>query len=132
MVALFNSAASSCPNSVIVAGGYRYVLLLCSYEYHESHIGYSQGAALVHRAIEGLSTSVKNKIVGAITYGDTQNTQDRGRIPNYPTEDTLIICNIGDLVCTGTLIILTPHLDYVRRTGEAVSFLTRKIREAGF
>ncbi|KAJ2895622.1 hypothetical protein MKZ38_006297 [Zalerion maritima] len=35
--------------------------------------GYSQGAALTHRAVEGRSSSVKNKVVGAVTFGDTQN-----------------------------------------------------------
>jgi cutinase len=90
----------------------------------------SQGAALVHRAVEDQPQAVKNKIVGAVTFGDTQNTQDRGRIPNFPTDKTKIICNIGDAVCLGTLTILTPHLDYVRRVPEAVSFLTDKIRAA--
>ena len=90
----------------------------------------SQGAALVHRAIEGQSAAVKNKIVGVITYGDTQNLQDGGRIPNFPPEKTLIICNTGDAVCVGTLTILAPHLDYVRRVSEAVKFLVGKIGTA--
>ena len=91
----------------------------------------SQGAALVHRAIEDLSDSIKNQIVGVVTYGDTQNLQDGGRIPNFPTNKLKIICNTGDLVCVGTLTILTPHLDYVRRVPEAVSFLTGKLQAAG-
>ncbi len=33
-------------------------------------------------------------------------------------------------MCQGTLTILAPHLDYVRRVPEAVSFLTGKIRAA--
>jgi cutinase len=73
---------------------------------------------------------VKDKIAAAITYGDTQNTQDRAQIPNFPKEKTLIICNTGDAVCLGTLTILAPHLDYVRRVPEAVQFLTTKIRAA--
>ncbi|EPS36977.1 hypothetical protein H072_9426 [Dactylellina haptotyla CBS 200.50] len=113
MKALFNDAASKCPNSILVGGGY------------------SQGAALTHRAVEDLSTSVKNKIAGIVTFGDTQNLQDGGRIKNFPTEKTLIICNIGDAVCAGTLTILPAHLDYVRRVPEAVSFLTARIRAAG-
>ncbi|KAF3910417.1 Cutinase [Dactylellina cionopaga] len=113
MRALFNDAASKCPTSILVGAGY------------------SQGAALVHRAVENLSSSVKDKIAGLVTFGDTQNLQDRGRIPNFPTEKTKIICNTGDAVCSGTLTILAPHLDYVRRVPEAVSFLTARIRAAG-
>ncbi|EPE28051.1 alpha/beta-Hydrolase [Glarea lozoyensis ATCC 20868] len=107
-----NAAATQCPNSIIAVGGY------------------SQGAAVVHRAVENLSASVKDKIAAAITYGDTQNLQDRGQIPNFPPEKTLVICNTGDAVCRGTLTILAPHLDYVRRVPEAVQFLTTRIRAA--
>jgi cutinase len=62
MKSLLEQAASQCPNSKLVAGGY------------------SQGAALTHRAIENLSDAVKGKIVGVVTFGDTQNLQDRGQI----------------------------------------------------
>jgi cutinase len=113
MRSLLNEAAARCPTSVLLVGGY------------------SQGAALVHRAVENLSASVKARIFGAVTYGDTQNTQDRGRIPNFPTDRTKVICNTGDAVCLGTLTILAPHLDYVRRVPEAVSFLVARARAGG-
>ncbi|PVH72405.1 carbohydrate esterase family 5 protein [Cadophora sp. DSE1049] len=109
---LFVDAAAKCPNSILVGGGY------------------SQGAALCHRAIENLPQGVKDQIAGVVTYGDTQNLQDRGQIPNFPKDKVLVICNTGDAVCQGTLTILAPHLDYVRRVPEAVSFLTGKIRAA--
>jgi cutinase len=54
---VLNDMASECPDSVIVTGGY------------------SQGAAVNHRAIEELSQSVKDQIAGVVTYGDTQNEQ---------------------------------------------------------
>jgi cutinase len=101
---LLIDAAGKCPNSKLVAGGY------------------SQGAALTHRAIEDLPDSVKQKIVGAITYGDTQNQQDNGQIPNFPKDKVKIICNVGDLVCQGSLVIAAPHLAYQPRVGEAVDF----------
>lgn len=107
---LLNQAATRCPASKIVVGGY------------------SQGAALVHRAVENLAQSVKDKIVAAVTYGDTQNLQDGGRIPNFPTSKTLIICNDGDAVCAGTLTILPAHLAYTGRVSEAVAFITARIR----
>ncbi|RDL40098.1 uncharacterized protein BP5553_00077 [Venustampulla echinocandica] len=109
---LFISAASKCPDSILVGGGY------------------SQGAALTHRAIEDLPQNVKDKIAAAVTYGDTQNLQDRGQIPNFPKDKVLVICNVGDLVCSGTLTILAPHLDYVRKVPEAVAFFTKKIKAA--
>ncbi|KAL2062485.1 hypothetical protein VTL71DRAFT_6751 [Oculimacula yallundae] len=112
MADLFEDAASRCPTSILVGGGY------------------SQGAALCHRAIEDLPQTVKDRIVGVVTYGDTKNTQDRGQIPNFPKEKVLVICNTGDAVCLGSLTILAPHLDYVRRVPEALTFLTGKIKAA--
>ncbi|KIW03677.1 uncharacterized protein PV09_04998 [Verruconis gallopava] len=110
---LFNEAATRCPNSVVVAGGY------------------SQGAAITHAAIAGLSDSVKSQIVGVTLFGDTRNEQDHGSIEGYPQDDLLIICNPGDLVCDGTLIITPAHLLYTPRVPEAVAFLTEKINAAG-
>jgi cutinase len=107
---LLNDAATRCPTSKIVVGGY------------------SQGAALVHRAVEDMSQAVKDKIVAAVTYGDTQNLQDRGQIPNFPKEKTLVICNTGDAVCAGTLNILPAHLAYTGRVDEAVTFINARIR----
>ncbi|KAF4550801.1 Cutinase-like protein 9 [Elsinoe fawcettii] len=103
------TAANKCPNTKIVAGGY------------------SQGAAITHQAIETLSAAVRNRIVAAVTFGDTQNLQDRGRIPNYPPANTRIFCAAGDPVCAGTLIINAAHLSYGIDAGPAVSFLTSKI-----
>jgi cutinase len=49
--------ANKCPDSVIVTGGY------------------SQGAAVNHRAIEDLEQSVQDQIAGVVLYGDTQKQQ---------------------------------------------------------
>ncbi|KAI3552033.1 hypothetical protein CSPX01_00709 [Colletotrichum filicis] len=86
-----------------------------------------QGAATAHRAIENLPDAVKSKILGVVTYGDTQNQQDKGQIPNFPKDKLKLICNEGDKVCTGTLEITPAHLDYERHVPEAVDFLTGKI-----
>ncbi|KAI0023702.1 cutinase-domain-containing protein [Xylariomycetidae sp. FL0641] len=106
---IFLSAAAACPNSKIVASGY------------------SQGAALVHRAIEGLDQKVKDKIAGVVTFGDTQTWQDSGRIKGYPLNNTLIICNVGDVICTGTLWAYPVHFDYLKWIPTAVLFLTEKL-----
>ncbi|KAH8160084.1 hypothetical protein CIB48_g8150 [Xylaria polymorpha] len=45
--------------------------------------GSSQGAALVHAAVEQLTSSARARVFAAVTYGDTQRLQDGGRIPNF-------------------------------------------------
>ncbi|OAK97970.1 cutinase-domain-containing protein [Phaeosphaeriaceae sp. SRC1lsM3a] len=104
--------ASQCPDSVIVAGGY------------------SQGAAVNHRAIEDLPTNVQDQIAGVVLYGDTQKRQDNDQIPNFPKEKVQIICQPGDAVCNGVLTVLPPHLTYGVRADEGVEFLTQQIRGA--
>ncbi|KAF1836840.1 cutinase precursor [Decorospora gaudefroyi] len=107
-----NSMARQCPDSVIVSGGY------------------SQGAAVNHRAIEELSSSVQAQIAGVILYGDTQKQQDRDQIPNFPKNKVKIICQFGDAVCRGTLTVLPAHLTYGARADEGVAFLAAQIRGA--
>lgn len=89
--------------------------------------GYSQGAAVIHGAVPGLSDAVKAQIAAAVTFGDTMNEQDDGQIPDFDTSKTLIICNEGDLVCNGTLVITSAHLDYTSSVPTAVSFITSKL-----
>ncbi|KAI0378145.1 carbohydrate esterase family 5 protein [Hypomontagnella monticulosa] len=104
-------AAATCPNSKIVAAGY------------------SQGAALTHRAIEGLPQEVKDKIVAVVTFGDTQTYQDGGRIKGFDTNRTLIICNAGDAVCSGTLYVFPVHFDYIKWVPTATYYLAGKLLE---
>ncbi|KAI0835740.1 carbohydrate esterase family 5 protein [Hypoxylon sp. FL0890] len=106
---LLLSAAATCPDSKIIAAGY------------------SQGAALTHRAVEGLNEAVKEKIVAVVTFGDTQTYQDGGRIKDFDTNRTLIICNQGDLVCTGTLYVFPVHFDYVKWVPLATYYLAQKL-----
>lgn len=84
---LFNSAAQACPQSKLVGGGY------------------SQGAALMHRAIESLPQATKDRIAAVVLYGDTQNLQDGGKIKNFPKEKVKVRKRILIVVfCT----VLTP------------------------
>jgi cutinase len=102
--------AQKCPDSVIVSSGY------------------SQGAAVNHRAIEELDSSVQDQIAGVVLYGDTQKLQDRDQIPNFPKDKVKIICQLGDAVCLGTLTVLPAHLTYGVRADEGVEFLTQQIK----
>lgn len=70
MVDLIGQVASKCPASKLVVGGY------------------SQGAALTHRAVENLPQAQKDQIAGAFTFGDTQNQQVG--FPYYPSARSLI------------------------------------------
>ncbi|KAI4941017.1 hypothetical protein J4E91_011010 [Alternaria rosae] len=102
-----------CPSAIIVCGGY------------------SQGAAVNHRAIEDLSTSVKDQIAGVVTFGDTQNRRDNQQIPNFPRDKLQIFCGglVRDTVCDGNLAaaVLLPHLSYGDDAEEAGEFLIGKI-----
>ncbi|KAF2971506.1 hypothetical protein GQX73_g2093 [Xylaria multiplex] len=106
---MLSGAATSCPSSKLIVSGY------------------SQGAALVHAAVEQLTSSVRARIFAAVTYGDTQKKQDGGKIPNFDSGKTLILCNIGDLLCQGTLIVTAAHLDYTSSVPSGVSFIMSKL-----
>lgn len=84
----------------------------------------------MHRAVEGLGQAVKDKIAGVVTFGDTQAWQDSGRIKGYPPEKTLIICNVGDALCSGTIIVVPIHFDYTKWVPTAIQFLTTTLLNA--
>jgi len=110
MVRLVNLAVSKCPNTKVTVGGY------------------SQGAALTAAAVSKLPAATQSKVVGAVLFGYTKNLQNRGQIPNYPAANTKIFCAVGDLVCTGSLVITAAHLSYNDEAStEAPQFLISKI-----
>ncbi|KAK4181353.1 cutinase-domain-containing protein [Triangularia setosa] len=107
---LFILANTRCPSAKIVAGGY------------------SQGAALAAASIRDSSATIREQIKGVVLFGYTKNLQNLGRIPNYPRERTEVYCAIGDLVCTGSLIVTAAHLTYGDEArNEAPRFLIARI-----
>ncbi|KAF2424821.1 cutinase-domain-containing protein, partial [Tothia fuscella] len=88
---LFKLAASKCPNTIILGGGY------------------SQGAAIMHRGVQDLPSDVVAKIAGVALFGDTQSS---GHIKNFPKEKSEVFCEASDGVCGGLLLVNLGHLSY--------------------
>jgi cutinase len=88
---------------------------------------FSQGTAVMDGSIQALPAALMAKVYGVVLFGFTRNLQDGGRIPNYPTSQTLVFCAVGDLVCDGTLEITAAHLTYGVDAPAAASFLASKV-----
>ncbi|CAN8098310.1 unnamed protein product [Discula destructiva] len=109
-VDLINAAASECPTSKLVV------------------TGYSQGAALVVNALQNVTDAIKNQIAAAICFGDTQQYQDGGVIPNFDTAKTALYCNAGDVICeAGILIVTAAHSNYTNYVPDATAFIQSKL-----
>lgn len=74
--------------------------------------GKSQGTAVMASSISELSSTIQNQIKGVVLFGYTQNLQNLGRIPDFPTSKTEVYCAATDAVCFGTLVILPAHFSY--------------------
>jgi len=113
MVSVLTEMAEDCPNAKLVVGGY------------------SQGSAVAVWGIQGVSQSIRDRIVAAVLFGYTKNQQYGARIPNFPLEKTAIYCNNGDLVCSGTLTITAAHLTYgSTAVPAAVNFITQRVNSS--
>lgn len=107
---MFNLAASKCPDTIIVGAGY------------------SQGAAVMVASVRRLPEATKAKMAGVVLYGNTRNRQEHGKIPNFPEDKALTICNASDGVCGGALLVTPGHLTYQTKVPKAVSWLAERIQ----
>ncbi|TLD38419.1 hypothetical protein E2P81_ATG00962 [Venturia nashicola] len=113
----YNLAASKCPKTVLIGGGY------------------SQGAAITHRTVEALPEKVKILIAGIVLFGDTKFKQDGGVIKNFPPAKVKVFCNgYGELkgksadgVCNGALNVNAGHMSYGDSFKPAAQFLKGKV-----
>lgn len=110
---MFTTAAQKCPETIMVGGGY------------------SQGAAVMTRSVGKLPENVKSRVAGVVLYGDTQNKQTGGSIPNYPKDQVLVICAATDGVCGGALLVTAGHLTYQDDVPKAAAFLEQQISAHG-
>lgn len=109
---IMNLAATSCPDSVMLVGGY------------------SQGSAVVDNAIQELPADMQAKIAGVVMFGYTRNAQDNGQVPGYPPAQTKVFCADGDKVCDNSLTITAAHLSYAANADEAATFLASMVPAA--
>ncbi|PNS19858.1 hypothetical protein CAC42_7825 [Sphaceloma murrayae] len=106
---LFNLANTKCPSTIIVGGGY------------------SQGAAVIHGLAKKLSTTVQTQVRGLVTFGDTRNGEDAGRIPPFPASKVRIFCLAADGVCGDSLTVTAAHSQYAPLFDDGYNFLISKI-----
>ena len=78
-------------------------------------------------SIQALPAPIQDNIYGVVLFGFTRNLQDDGRIPNFPTNKTLVFCATGDLVCDGTLEITAAHLSYGVDAPATAAFLVKAL-----
>ncbi|GAM82289.1 hypothetical protein ANO11243_002680 [Dothideomycetidae sp. 11243] len=105
MAADIKRAASKCPKTKIVIGGY------------------SQGAACTHAAVAKLKPSTIVRIAAAVTFGDTRNKQSGGHLSPIPASRTKIFCAKGDPVCKGKVAVEPAHFSYTQDVPYAADFI---------
>jgi cutinase len=82
-------------------------------------------------SVRDLPATVQSQIAGVVLYGNTRNQQEKGKIPNFPTEKVLTFCEALDGVCYGGLTVTAAHLAYADDVVAAGNFLEQRIAAAG-
>ncbi|KAK5135706.1 hypothetical protein LTR08_004692 [Meristemomyces frigidus] len=103
MASMASTILSRCPNTKLTLSGY------------------SQGACVVHNAVEkqGLDAT---KVSSVVLFGDPFNGQSVGSVPS---SKLLEICASGDDICngSGSYTITSAHLTYGNNAAQAASFI---------
>ncbi|KAJ7351310.1 cutinase, partial [Mycena albidolilacea] len=110
MTTLINTAASKCPSTKIVIGGY------------------SQGAQLVHNAASKLTAAVTARIAAVVVFGDPDRV-GRSTLPpvgTIPAAKVDSFCHTGDIICTGSGGA-AEHLNYDEDAPSASAFIVARV-----
>jgi cutinase len=83
----------------------------------------------MHSTVGALPAALKDRIAAGVLFGDTRNTQDSHKVPNFPADKTRIYCDKDDGVCGGLLNVNAGHFVYtIDGSGDrAITFLKEKI-----
>ncbi|KAF9053146.1 cutinase [Panaeolus papilionaceus] len=100
------SIAGRCPNTKIVMSGY------------------SQGAQVTHRAAARLSSSIQQRVVAVVTFGDPYEDT---ALPGVLQSRRKTFCAFGDLICKGQPVILPAHLGYGDDAPVAAAFVAARV-----
>ncbi|KAK1520822.1 cutinase-2 [Colletotrichum costaricense] len=96
--------------------------------------GYSQGAAMLSRVIsDRLGSEYKDRIVAAVTFGNTMQVYNKNTIPGLAPERVQTFCNKFDPVCRNGLplgAVMPGHRDYRPSAKPAAEFLVQKLAAA--
>ncbi|KAK1724491.1 cutinase-domain-containing protein [Colletotrichum acutatum] len=96
--------------------------------------GYSQGAAMLSRVIsDRLGSEYKDRIVAAVTFGNTMQVYNKNTIPGLAPERVQMFCNKFDPVCRNGLplgAVMPGHRDYRPSAKPAAEFLVQKLAAA--
>lgn len=109
---MLRTTTQKCPNTKIVVGGY------------------SQGAQVVHRALEGCDREIVKKVAAVVLFGDPEKgrrlgggLEERGAVKTW--------CNVGDMICLGVPWPVGPHLEYKKTAAEAAAWIKGMVAQGG-
>ncbi|ETN38791.1 uncharacterized protein HMPREF1541_06829 [Cyphellophora europaea CBS 101466] len=107
LAGLVVQAASKCPATQIVVGGY------------------SQGAQLVHKGMRQVSADVASRVAAVALFGDPDNGQP---VQGVSSDDVITFCHEDDLICKGAPIVLAAHLSYALDGPSAARFVAQRVQ----
>jgi cutinase len=79
----------------------------------------------VHNAMKLVSGDVASRVVAAVLFGDPDNGQP---LQGVDPANVVTFCNKDDLICKGAPIVLTAHLSYALKAGDAAQFVAARVQ----